>query len=117
MTQQCSADPWATCMAGRCTKFHEMAFEMGVPIIGLNDSPGARSLKPDLAGSDDPYRISDEKHAGVVFFCEHTCFGSIPSDQRDSRDLHRSSVYMPALTDFIFMVNGISICLLRGPTS
>ena len=39
-------------------KIHEMAFEMGVPIIGLNDSPGARVIRPDLAGSDDPYRLS-----------------------------------------------------------
>ncbi|HUT68737.1 MAG TPA: carboxyl transferase domain-containing protein, partial [Dehalococcoidales bacterium] len=49
-------------------KIHEMALDMGVPLIGLNDSPGARVVRPEKAGSDDPYRVSDEKHAGVVFF-------------------------------------------------
>ena len=32
---------------------HEMAVEMGVPLIGLNDSPGARVIRPELAGSDE----------------------------------------------------------------
>ncbi len=38
-------------------KIHEMALDMGVPIIGLNDSPGARVIKPDMAGSDDPLAV------------------------------------------------------------
>ena len=28
-------------------KIHEIALDMGVPLIGLNDSPGARVLRPD----------------------------------------------------------------------
>ena len=53
-------------------KIHEIALNMGVPIIGLHDSPGARVTRPELAGSDDPYRVDDEKHAGVVFYI-NTC--------------------------------------------
>jgi acetyl-CoA carboxylase carboxyltransferase component len=96
-------------------KIHEMAFEMGVPIIGLNDSPGARVIKPDLAGSDDPYRLSDEKHAGVVFFVNTRCSGSIPQISAILGTCTGGSVYSPALTDFIFMVNGISHMFITGP--
>ncbi|HBD09130.1 MAG TPA: methylmalonyl-CoA carboxyltransferase, partial [Syntrophobacteraceae bacterium] len=54
-------------------KIHEMALDMGVPLIGLNDSPGARVIRPEIAGSDDPYRVSDEKSSGVVFFINTRC--------------------------------------------
>ena len=37
------------------TKFMKLALDMGVPLIGLNDSPGARVIRPEIAGSDDPY--------------------------------------------------------------
>ena len=57
---------------------HEIALEMGVPLIGLNDSPGARVVRPEIAGSDDPYRVSDEKHAGVIFFANTRLSGVVP---------------------------------------
>jgi len=97
-------------------KIHEMALDMGVPIIGLNDSPGARVIRPDLAGSDDPYRVSDEKHAGVVFFANTRCSGSVPQISAILGNCTGGSVYSPALTDFIFMVNGISHMFITGPS-
>jgi methylmalonyl-CoA decarboxylase subunit alpha len=96
-------------------KIHEMALDMGVPLIGLNDSPGARVVRPELAGSDDPYRVSDEKHGGVVFAINTRCSGSIPQISAILGNCTGGSVYSPALTDFIFMVEGISRMFITGP--
>jgi acetyl-CoA carboxylase carboxyltransferase component len=96
-------------------KIHEMALEMGVPLIGLNDSPGARVVRPEKAGSDDPYRVSDEKHAGVVFFINSRCSGAVPQISAILGNCTGGSVYSPALTDFIFMVDGLSHMCITGP--
>lgn len=96
-------------------KIHEMALNMGVPLIGLNDSPGARVIGPDTPGSDDPYRVSDEKHAGVLFFINSQCSGAIPQISAILGNCTGGSVYSPALTDFIFMVNGLSHMFITGP--
>lgn len=97
-------------------KIHEMALDMGIPLIGLNDSPGARvMLRPELSGSDDPYRVSDEKTAGVVFFINTRCSGAIPQISAILGSCTGGSVYSPALTDFIFMVDGISHMCITGP--
>jgi acetyl-CoA carboxylase carboxyltransferase component len=96
-------------------KIHEMALDMGVPLIGLNDSPGARVVRPELAGSDDPYRVSDEKHGGVVFFINTRCSGVIPQITAILGNCTGGSVYSPALTDFIFMVDGLSHMCITGP--
>jgi methylmalonyl-CoA decarboxylase subunit alpha len=96
-------------------KIHEMALEMGVPLIGLNDSPGARVIRHEVAGSDDPYRVSDEKHAGVVFFMNARCSGVVPQISAILGNCTGGSVYSPALTDFIFMVDGLSHMCITGP--
>lgn len=96
-------------------KIHEMALDMGIPLIGLNDSPGARVIRPELAGSDCPYRVSDEKSAGVVFFINTRCSGAIPQISAILGSCTGGSVYSPALTDFIFMVDGISHMFITGP--
>jgi len=96
-------------------KIHEMALDMGVPLIGLNDSPGARVVRPEKAGSDDPYRVSDEKHAGVVFYINSRCSGAIPQISAILGNCTGGSVYSPALTDFIFMVDGLSHMCITGP--
>jgi acetyl-CoA carboxylase carboxyltransferase component len=96
-------------------KIHDYALDMGVPLISLNDSPGARVIRPELAGSDDPYRVSDEKSAGVVFFANTRCSGAIPQISAILGTCTGGSVYSPALTDFIFMVDGLSHMLITGP--
>ncbi len=96
-------------------KVHEMALDMGVPLIGLNDSPGARVIRPEMAGSDDPYRVSDEKSCGVVFFINTRCSGAIPQISAILGNCTGGSVYSPALTDFIFMVDGLSHMFITGP--
>ena len=96
-------------------RIHEMALDMGVPIIGLSDSPGARVVRRELASSDDPYRISDEKHAGVVFLANTRCSGVVPQITAILGNCTGGSVYSPALTDFIFMVDGLSHMCITGP--
>jgi methylmalonyl-CoA decarboxylase subunit alpha len=96
-------------------KIHEMALDMGVPLIGLNDSPGARVIRPEIAGSDDPYRVSDEKSSGVVFFINTRCSGVIPQISAILGNCTGGSVYSTALTDFIFMVDGLSHMFITGP--
>ena len=96
-------------------KIHEMALEMGVPLIGLNDSPGARVIRPEMAGSDDPYRVSDEKSAGVVFYINTRCSGAVPQISAILGNCTGGSVYSPALTDFIFMVDDLSHMFITGP--
>jgi acetyl-CoA carboxylase carboxyltransferase component len=96
-------------------RIHEMALEMGVPLIGLHDSPGARVIRPELAGSDDPYRVSDEKHAGVVFLVNTRCSGAVPQISAILGNCTGGSVYSPALTDFVFMVDGLSHMFITGP--
>ncbi len=96
-------------------KIHEMALDMGVPLVGLNDSPGARVIRPELAGSDDPYRVSDEKSAGVVFYINTRCSGAVPQISAILGNCTGGSVYSPALTDFIFMVDDLSHMFITGP--
>ncbi|MBN2707265.1 MAG: methylmalonyl-CoA carboxyltransferase, partial [Deltaproteobacteria bacterium] len=96
-------------------KIHEIALEMGVPIIALNNSPGARVVRPELAGSDDPYRVSDEKHAGVVFHVNTMSSGVIPQLGAILGNCTGGSVYSPALMDFIFMVDEQSHMFITGP--
>ncbi len=96
-------------------KIHEMAMNMGVPIIALNNSPGARVVRPELAGSDDPYRVSDEKHAGVVFYVNTLSSGVIPQIAAIFGNCTGGSVYSPALMDFIFMVDKESHMFITGP--
>ncbi|MCD6534515.1 MAG: acyl-CoA carboxylase subunit beta [Deltaproteobacteria bacterium] len=96
-------------------KIHEMAMNMGVPIIALNNSPGARVVRPELAGSDDPYRVSDEKHAGVVFYVNTLSSGVIPQIAAIFGNCTGGSVYSPALMDFIFMVDKQSHMFITGP--
>ena len=96
-------------------KIHELAMNMGVPIIALNNSPGARVVRPELAGSDDPYRVSDEKHAGVVFYVNTLSSGVIPQIAAILGNCTGGSVYSPALMDFIFMVDKQSHMFITGP--
>ena len=96
-------------------KIYEIALKSGIPVIGLNDSPGARVIRPEIAGSDDPYKVSDEKHAGVIFYMNTKCSGTIPQISAILGNCTGGSVYSPSLTDFVFMVDGISRMFITGP--
>jgi acetyl-CoA carboxylase carboxyltransferase component len=103
-------------LAGKKSYFiYEMALKMGVPIIGLNDSPGGRVIRPELAGSDDPFRVSDDKQAGSQFYMNTQCSGTIPQISAMLGNCSGGGVYSPALTDFIFIVQDLTRMFITGP--
>ena len=98
----------------------ERALEMRVPMIGLNDSPGARAG----AYSDEdngPLSIRtfssylSNKHGGSVFYPNTHASGIIPQISAVLGTCAGISVYSPALTDFIFMVDNTSHMMITGP--
>ncbi len=92
----------------------ERALDMRVPFIGLHDSPGARTARPEEGGGALE-GISSEKHGGSIFFPNTQASGVIPQISAILGSCAGISVYSPALTDFIFMVDGISQMFITGP--
>lgn len=88
----------------------ERALEMQVPFIGLLDSPGARTERL----GEIRWRVGD-KQGGSVFFPNTQASGVIPQISLVLGSCAGISVYSPALTDFIFMVDGISHMFITGP--
>ena len=98
----------------------ERALEMRVPLIGLNDSPGARAGGRGDADSG-PLSIRtfssflSNKHGGSVFFPNTHASGIIPQISAILGTCAGISVYSPALTDFVFMVDKTSHMMITGP--
>ncbi|MFH1651303.1 MAG: acyl-CoA carboxylase subunit beta [Chloroflexota bacterium] len=99
----------------------EMALQMGVPVIGLLDGPGRRGLKLDSSlrvdqpGGIDMIKYREEKDGSSVFFPNTQASGVVPQISAILGSCAGISVYSPALTDFIFMVDGISHMFITGP--
>ncbi len=91
----------------------EWALQMGVPFIGLHESPGARI--PDMGTSRSVFGEAMEKHGGAVFFPNTQASGVIPQVSGIMGSCAGISVYSPALTDFIFMVDKKSHMFITGP--
>ncbi|NNC37437.1 MAG: acyl-CoA carboxylase subunit beta [Hyphomonadaceae bacterium] len=91
--------------ARKICKIQEMAIKQGAPIIGLNDSGGARIQEgvSALAGYTD------------VFQNNILASGVIPQISVIMGPSAGGAVYSPALTDFIFMVRDTSYMFLTGP--
>jgi acetyl-CoA carboxylase carboxyltransferase component len=96
----------------------ERALEMKVPLIGLHDSPGFRVIRPE-AGSTDLVGGTGlptvEKSGVSVFYPNTQASGVIPQISAILGSCAGISVYSPALTDFIFMVDGTSHMFITGP--
>ena len=92
----------------------ERALEMRVPVIGLFDSPGGRVEKSDDGGTAGVVPNSD-KHEASVFYPNTQASGVIPQISVILGSCAGIAVYSPALTDFIFMVDGISQMFITGP--
>jgi acetyl-CoA carboxylase carboxyltransferase component len=92
----------------------ERALEMRVPVIGLFDSPGGRVEKSDDRGTAGLIPNS-EKHEASVFYPNTMASGVIPQISVILGSCAGIAVYSPALTDFIFMVDGISHMFITGP--
>jgi propionyl-CoA carboxylase beta chain len=91
--------------AEKIVKIMEMAMKNGAPIIGLNDSGGARIQEGvvSLAGYSD------------IFLRNTLSSGVIPQISAIMGPCAGGAVYSPALTDFIFMVRGSSYMFVTGP--
>jgi methylmalonyl-CoA decarboxylase subunit alpha len=91
--------------ARKITKIMDHALKMRVPLIGINDSGGARIQEGvnSLAGY------------GEIFFRNTLASGVIPQISVILGPCAGGAVYSPALTDFVFMVENISKMFITGP--
>jgi len=91
--------------ADKIIKIQKMAMKMGAPIIGLNDSGGARIQEgvQSLAGYAD------------IFYLNVLASGVVPQISAILGPCAGGAVYSPALTDFIFMTDKTSYMFVTGP--
>ena len=91
--------------AEKICKVMEQAMKLGAPVIGLNDSGGARIQEgvASLAGYAD------------VFQQNVLASGVIPQISLIMGPCAGGAVYSPAMTDFIFMVKDTSYMFVTGP--
>src|SRR5580692_5803237 len=91
--------------ARKIVKIMDLALKTGAPVIGLNDSGGARIQEgvASLAGYAD------------IFLRNTLSSGVIPQISAIMGPCAGGAVYSPALTDFVFMVEGTSHMFVTGP--
>ena len=91
--------------AEKVVKIMDMALRNGAPIIGINDSGGARIQEGvvSLGGYAD------------IFLRNTLASGVIPQISVIMGPCAGGAVYSPAMTDFIFMVRGSSFMFITGP--
>jgi methylmalonyl-CoA decarboxylase subunit alpha len=91
--------------ARKITKIMDHAVKMGIPIIGINDSGGARIQEGvnSLAGY------------GEIFYRNTLASGVVPQISVVLGPCAGGAVYSPALTDFVFVVDQISKMFITGP--
>lgn len=91
--------------AQKVCKIMDLAMKNGAPVIGLNDSGGARIQEGvgSLAGYAD------------VFLRNTLASGVIPQISAIMGPCAGGAVYSPAITDFIIMVKGTSYMFVTGP--
>jgi propionyl-CoA carboxylase beta chain len=91
--------------AGKICKIMDLAVKVGAPLIGLNDSGGARIQEGvmSLAGYAD------------IFLRNTLASGVIPQISAIMGPCAGGAVYSPAITDFIFMTERTSYMFVTGP--
>jgi propionyl-CoA carboxylase beta chain len=91
--------------AAKICKIMDLAMKAGAPVIGLNDSGGARIQEgvASLAGYAD------------IFLRNTLASGVIPQISAIMGPCAGGAVYSPAITDFIFMVKDTSYMFITGP--
>jgi len=91
--------------AMKICKVMDMAITAGVPVIGLCDSGGARIQEgvESLGGYAE------------IFYRNVEASGHVPQISAILGPCAGGAVYSPALTDFIFMVDGVSHMFITGP--
>jgi len=91
--------------AKKICKVMDLALKVGVPVIGFNDSGGARIQEGVDALSG----------YGQIFFRNANASGVIPQISAIMGTTAGGAVYSPAMTDFIFMVKKTSFMFITGP--
>ena len=91
--------------AGKIVKLMDLALKIGVPILGLNDSGGARIQEgvAALGGYAD------------IFLRNTLASGVVPQISCIMGPCAGGAVYSPAITDFVLMVEGTSYMFITGP--
>src|SRR5271169_2715064 len=91
--------------AGKIVKIMDMAMRVGAPVIGLNDSGGARIQEgvASLAGYAD------------IFLRNTLASGVVPQISAIMGPCAGGAVYSPAITDFVLMVDKTSYMFITGP--
>lgn len=91
--------------AKKICKVLDLALETGSPVIGIHDSGGGRIQEG-----------VDAKHGyGEIFYRNSIMSGVVPQISVIVGPCAGGAVYSPALTDFIFMVDGVSHMFVTGP--
>jgi propionyl-CoA carboxylase beta chain len=96
-------------LSGACAqkicKLLDLAMKVGAPVVGLNDSGGARIQEgvESLAGYAD------------IFLRNTLASGVIPQISAVMGPCAGGAVYSPAITDFVLMVEGTSYMFITGP--
>src|SRR5262245_52372085 len=91
--------------AAKIVKIMDLAMRLGVPIVGLNDSGGARIQEGvlSLAGYAD------------IFLRNTLASGVVPQISAIMGACAGGAVYSPAITDFIVMIRDTSYMFVTGP--
>lgn len=91
--------------AAKICKIMDQALQVGAPIIGLNDSGGARIQEgvASLGGYAD------------IFLRNTLASGVVPQISAIMGPCAGGAVYSPAITDFVFMVNRTAHMFVTGP--
>ncbi len=92
--------------AQKIVKVMDLALKNGAPLIGLNDSGGARIQEG----------VDALNGYGKIFFRNTISSGVIPQISVILGPSAGGAVYSPAITDFIFMVNQTSKMFITGPS-
>src|SRR5438105_3970582 len=92
-------------MSEKICKVMDLAVSVGAPVIGINDSGGARIQEgaASLAGY------------GFIFDRNVRASGVVPQISVIMGPCAGGAVYSPAITDFVFMVKGTSHMFITGP--
>ena len=91
--------------AAKICKVLDLSIKMGAPVIGINDSGGARIQEAiDALGG-----------YGKIFFRNTLASGVVPQISVIMGPCAGGAVYSPAITDFIYMVKNTSQMFITGP--
>lgn len=91
--------------AKKICKIMDMAIKTGAPVVGINDSGGARIQEA----------VDSLSGYGQIFYRNTVASGVIPQLAVIAGPCAGGAVYSPALMDFIFMVDKIGIMHITGP--